>query len=189
MDAPKPHIDNVSVVFGFNSGTWDFDESSDEPLRTPELSIYSTAADAAADNEGLSIVETLNGYDDLWFFAQDGSPLEAHFSQQPYINFEKNEYFRGVYSLHPGSGTTLFDAITRVIESNHDRSSQARIAVWIAGADETAKKFGWSSPEAMKQGVVLALRLLPQDMQGRLIYARMSDSGLFSNIDDALRND
>ncbi len=185
------HTENASVVFSLNTGNWDFDESrDDEPLRTPELGVYRSAANAAADNEGLSIVETLAGDDDLWFFAVDGSPLEAQFSQQPYINFEKNEYFRGVYSLHLGSGTNLFDAIAKIIATNQERSPQARIAVWIASTDEAAKGFGWSTSEAMKEGVVLALRILPPDLQKRLIFAKLPYSGGFSSsIEEAVRSD
>jgi hypothetical protein len=184
MDTAEAH-ENASVVFSLNTGYWDFD---DESLHTPELSVYRSAADAASDNEGLSIVETLQGNDDLWFFAADGSPLEAQFSQQAYINFERNTYFRGVYSLHLGTGPTLFDAIEKIIASNGDRSPQARIGVWIAGTDEAATQFGWSTPEAMKEGVVLALRILPGDMQRRLIFAKLPYNGeLFSTMEDAIR--
>jgi len=188
---PKPTLENTSTVFRLQTGYWDFDKGDeDKPFRTPELGVYGSAADAAADNEGLSIVETLAGYDDLWFFAVDGSPLEAQFSQQPYINFEKNTYFRGVYSLHPGSGTNLVDAMAEIIASNQERSPQARIAVWVASTDEAAKEFGWSTSEAMKEGVVLALRILPPGLQKRFIFAKLPYSGGFSlSIEEAVRSD
>jgi hypothetical protein len=189
MDALETHTENASVVFSLDTRCWDFDEGDEsEPLRTPELGVYRSAAHAAADRIGLEIVETLDGHADLWFFAADGVPLEAHFSQQPYIDFERNTYFAGVYSLHLGSGTNVFDAIAKIIASNHDRSTQARIVVWIASTDEDAKDFGWPTPEAMKDGVARALRILPPDMQRRLIFANLPYNGIrFSNIEDDVR--
>ena len=186
MKWAETHTENA-FVFSLNTGWWNFDESSDEPLRTPELGVYRSAADAAADNEGLSIVETLHGYDDLWFFAADGSPLEAHFSQEPYINFERNTYFRGVYSLHPGTGATLLEAIEKRVVSNEDRSPQARIVVWIAGTNEAVKEFGWSTPEIMKQSIKLALRILHPEMQKRLVFVKLPyNNEQFLNIEDAV---
>ncbi len=52
--------------------------------------------------EGLSIVEG-----DWLFFAADGSPLEAYFSEPARIFPEKNTYTNGKYSLRPTSGERL----------------------------------------------------------------------------------
>ena len=140
---------------------------------------------------GLEIVETLHGYGDLWFFAADGSPLEASFSQEPHFN-QDNTFFPGVYSLASGIGTSLLDAVEKVIASNGERSPQARIVVWVANTNQEAAQFGWATPAEMKEGVLLLLQILPHGTQRRLIFAKLSYSGglegLFRTIEDALED-
>jgi hypothetical protein len=74
----------LSVTFSLDIRPFDARHVDDEGvvLETPMLGIYYSADAAAADREGLEIVETLDGSGDLWFFASDGSPLAADFSKE-----------------------------------------------------------------------------------------------------------
>ena len=163
-------MEKASVTFTLDTRWSDSVDEADagEVLATPDLHVYCSPADAAADREGLDIVETLEGYGDLWFFASDGSPLKAHFSKEPYINFEKNTYFPGIYSLEPGAGENLQDALTSLIAKN--RSPHTQIIVGLAANNEVAKQFGWSDTEAMKEGTERALQILPPDMATRVVF-------------------
>src|SRR5262249_9622009 len=90
---------NNALVFALEIGYRDAvpDADNSDVLATPTLYAFSNAAVAAASNEGLTIVEG-----DLWFFASEGSPLEALFSEQPYVYPDRPSYFPGRYSLQAG---------------------------------------------------------------------------------------
>ncbi|MFZ0913392.1 MAG: hypothetical protein WBQ76_15785 [Candidatus Korobacteraceae bacterium] len=187
---PTPFLANsTSVVFGLetpNYYPYELDEAED--IITPGLDIYRCAADAAAHRDGIDIWETLAGFGDLWFFAADGSPLEARFSREPYFNADKPTYFPGVYTLEPGTGEDLLSAIAKVIAKNGNSSLFTRIIVGTAACDEAARQYGWSSVQAMKDGVELALRILPPDLLTRVMFTRVPYNGeFFSHIEDALR--
>jgi hypothetical protein len=62
------------------------------------LKIFATEADAVAYCEGIDVAE--GAYE---FFAQDGTPLEAHFSEQPRGTFFISS---GKYLLRPAENTT-----------------------------------------------------------------------------------
>ena len=66
--------------------------------------VRATMAEAIEQTPGINIVEK-----DTFFFASDGSPLEAHFSEPAYFHSEGTAYTNGVYSLAPGAGRTLQD--------------------------------------------------------------------------------
>ncbi len=175
-----------SVTFRLRTLYYDSPHESDdgEVLTTPWLEVYYSAEDAAADNEGLSIVETLDGYGDLWFFAADGSPLRAEFSKPPHFN-DNNTYFPGAYSLKRGAGDDLLRSLAKLIAKN--RSPHSQIIVDIAATDETANRFGWADAQTMAHGVTHALQILPPDMLKRVVFARYPNlDELYPNIPDAL---
>ena len=178
---------NRSVTFRLNTLYYDSLHEGDEGelLTTPWLGIYYSAEDAAADAEGLDIVETLDGYGDLWFFASDGSPLSAEFSKAPHFN-DDNTYFPGTYSLKRGTGSDdLLRSLTKLIAKN--RSPHTQIIVDIAESDETANRFGWANTQTMAQGVTHALQILPPDMLKRVVFARYPHvDELYPSIPDAL---
>lgn len=159
-----------SITFSLEIGFYDPAEKGDREdcHVTPQLGIYCSAADATADREGLDIVEG-----DLWFYAADGSLMQAQFSEEPYVSADKPTYFPGIYGLHPGSGEPLLHAIARIIAENGDSSPRTRIVVSMAATDEVAKQFGWPDMAAMKEGVKRALRILPPDMFRRLVSVRL----------------
>jgi len=76
-------------VYVFNATVW-------------SLVTYGTAAEAIEQTPGINIVEK-----DTFFFAADGTPLEAHFSKPAYFRSNGTAYTNGVYSLAPGTGRTL----------------------------------------------------------------------------------
>jgi hypothetical protein len=182
-------MDDAVIVFSLDTYYYTLPDDPEAVTRfIPHLDVYRSAADAAANREGMEIVETLAGYDGLWFFAADGSPLEAHFSQRPYFDKDKPTYFPGVYSLHSGTGENLLDAIWKVIEKNEKLAPGVRIEVAIAGTNEAAKHFGWSDTIAMKEGVGRALEILPADMRARVVFTQcvVVDGKLCYRTDDAI---
>jgi hypothetical protein len=137
-----------TLVFALEFTYWDARPESDgtEVIARPNLDAFSTAVLAASSNEGINIVEG-----DLWFFAADGSPLEAVFSERPYVDAERLKYFTGKYSLQAGHGKTLREMIS-------DRSYRdPQIIVRLADSNEVAQKYGWSDVEEMKSNVDQAL--------------------------------
>lgn len=78
-------------IYVFNSVTW-------------ALVTYETVAEAIEQTPGMSIAEK-----DTFFFAADGSPLEARFSEPAYWHTDGKSFTNGVYSLSPGVGRTLQD--------------------------------------------------------------------------------
>jgi hypothetical protein len=78
-------------VYVFNSATW-------------ALITYATVAEAIEQTPGINIVEK-----DTFFFAADGSPLEAHFLKPAHFHSDGKTYTDGVYSLPAGTGRTLQD--------------------------------------------------------------------------------
>jgi hypothetical protein len=158
---------NASVIFGLEIGYYDsvveVDAGKEVVLATPQLDVFFSASNAAAKKEGLNIVEG-----DLWFFGFDGSPLEACFSKEPYVDTERKTYFPGVYSLQPGRGEKLQDVIAKLITKNP--SPHTRIVVRVPATDESAQGYGWSDIKAMKEGIELALKILPSDMAKRVVY-------------------
>lgn len=61
-------------------------------------------AEAIEQTRGINVVEK-----DTFFFAADGSPLEARFSKPAHFDSDGKTYTNGVYSLLPGTGRTLQD--------------------------------------------------------------------------------
>ena len=61
-------------------------------------------AEAIEQTPGINVVEQ-----DTFFFASDGSPLEARFSKPAHFHSDGQSYTNGVYSLEPGTGRTLQD--------------------------------------------------------------------------------
>ncbi len=153
------------VVFTFETGLWDSDAPEDAgkniTLWTPILSLYASAALAAESEEGLNFVEG-----DIKFFAADGSSLVPNFSQEPYIDFKKNTYFAGVYTLIPGTGENLIEVLRSRIEANV--SPHVRIAIRLPTKDDVAASWGWSSASAMKISFFQALEILPPDLVARV---------------------
>ncbi|MEZ0260634.1 MAG: hypothetical protein ACAH80_06460 [Alphaproteobacteria bacterium] len=153
------------VVFTFETGIWDSDAPEDAGkgvmLWTPILSLYPSAELAAESEEGLNFVEG-----DIKFFAADGSSLVPAFSQEPYINSEKNTYFAGVYTLVPAAGKNLITELHSRIEANV--SPHARIMIRSPLKDEGAASWGWPSAKAMKLAFVQALKILPPDLATRV---------------------
>lgn len=156
---------NASVTFALEIGYYDSvagaDVGKEIALATPVLEVFFSASIAAAKKEGLNIVEG-----DLWFFAFDGSPLEAFFSKDPYVDTDKNTYFPGVYSLQPGRGEKLQDVIAKVIAS----SPLTRIIVRVPTTNESAQGYGWSDTISMKGGIGHALKILAPDMAERVVF-------------------
>jgi hypothetical protein len=160
-------VTNASITFGLEIGYYDSlaeaDAGKEVVLPTPRLEVFFSASIAAAKKEGLTIVEG-----DLWFFAFDGSPLKACFSKKPYIDFDKNTYFAGVYSLQPGGGEKLQDVIAKLIANNP--SPHTQIIVRIPATNESARGYGWSDIKSMKGDIEQALRILPSDMAKRIVF-------------------
>ena len=154
-------------VFGLEIGYYDSvaeaDAGKEVVLATPRLEIFFSASIAAAKKEGSDIVEG-----DLWFFASDGSPLKACFSKKPYINFDRNRYFPGEYSLQPGYGEKLQDVIAKLIAKNP--SPHTQIVVRVPATNESAQEYGWPDIKAMKDGVEHALKILPSEMAKRIVF-------------------
>ena len=163
----KPHMTNTSVTFSLELGSYDSldeaDAGKDVTFLTPQINVYFSANHAAADKEGINIWEG-----DLWFFASDGLPLEASFSKKPYVDMVKNEYFRGVYTLQPGHGESLQDAIAKIVGQNDSPHSQ--IIVRMPDTNEGARVYGWSDIESMTAGIENALEFLPLDMARRIVF-------------------
>ena len=158
---------NASVTFALEIGYYDSvaeaDAGKEVVLATPRLEVFSSASIAAAEREGLDIVEG-----DLWFFAFDGSPLKACFSKEPYVDTDKNTYFPGVYSLQPGCGEKLQEVIAKLIAKNP--SPHTQIIVRVPATNESARGYGWSDIKSMKDGIEHALKILPSDMAKRIVF-------------------
>jgi len=143
------------LVFSLHFTYWDDPREPDGTniVARPALEAFADAALAAASNEGLGIMEG-----DLWFFAADGSPLEAVFSEQPYVDTERLKYFAGRYSLQPGTGKTLREIIA-------DRCPAVpQIIVKNARSEATARRNGWSTVEEVKSKVREALHAAVPDL-------------------------
>lgn len=158
---------NTSITFGLKIGYYDSVVESDAGkeviLATPQLEVFYSAGSAVAEKEGIDIVEG-----DQWFFACDGSPLEACFSEKPHVDTERNKYFPGIYLLQPGPGKKLRDVIAKIIGENP--SPHTRIVVRMPNTDESAQKYGWLDVKTMKEGVEHALKILPSDMAKRIVF-------------------
>jgi hypothetical protein len=158
---------NSTVTFVLRIDYYDSDAPSDKGknvvLACPHLSVFSSAQMAAAFEEGLEIVEG-----DIVFFAADGSPLKANFSEKPYVDAKNKKYFAGAYSLEAGKGDNLQTAIEKIIASN--ASPHARIRVYATGDTEMAREYGWQSAKAMKDGIAQALKILPPELADRVLY-------------------
>jgi hypothetical protein len=161
------HVTNASITFSLEIGYYDSlaeaDAGKEVVLPTPRLEVFFSAGIAATYREGLDIVEG-----DLWFFAFDGSPLEACFSKEPYVDTDRKKYFPGVYSLRPGTGDKLQDVIAKLIAGNP--SPHTQIVVCIPATNESAHEHGWSDMKAMKDGVEQALKILPPDLAKRVVF-------------------
>ncbi|HEY0105989.1 MAG TPA: hypothetical protein VGB91_07890 [Rhizomicrobium sp.] len=155
---------NPSFVFALKIGYRDATPEADKSdvLATPNLEVFSNATVAAASNEGINIVE-----DDLWFFAADGSPLEALFSERPYVDAERLKYFAGKYSLRVGQGKTLQEMISSILPN---KPSHAQITVRVAASNERAQEYGWSDVEVMKSNVERALKILSPDVARLVVF-------------------
>lgn len=163
---------NTSVTFGLEIGYYDSavegEAGKEVVLATPRLEVFFSGSIAAAKREGLDVVEG-----DLWFFAFDGSPLEARFSKEPYVDAERNRYFPGVYSLQPGCGEKLQDVIAKLISKNP--SPHTQIIVDLPATNESAQGYGWSDIKAMKNGIEHALKILPPDMAKRVVFETLKE--------------
>jgi hypothetical protein len=148
-----------TLVFALEFTYWDAppESGTTEVITTPTLNAFANAALAASSNEGLNIVEG-----DLWFFAADGSPLEAAFSEQPYVNVERLKYFAGKYSLQAGRGETLREMISDVLPLVPPQC--AKIIVRVATSNDVAREHGWPDVETMKMCVDQALEATLPDM-------------------------
>jgi hypothetical protein len=160
-------VPNASVTFALEIGYYDCvaeaDAGKEVVLATPRLEVFFSASIAAAEKEGLNIVEG-----DLWFFASDGSPLKARFSKEPYVDTDRKKYFPGVYSLQPGSGEKLQGVIAKLLAKNP--SPHTRIVVRVPATDESARGYGWSDAGSMKAGIEQALKIFPSDMAKRIVF-------------------
>jgi hypothetical protein len=160
-------VTNASVTFGLEIDSYDSvaeaDAGKEIVLPTPQLEVFFSASIAAANKEGLNIVEG-----DLWFFAFDGSPLKACFSKEPYVDTDRRKYFPGVYSLQPGFGEKLQEVIAKLIAKNP--SPHTQIIVRVPATNESAQRYGWSDIKAMKDGIGHALKILPSDMAKRIVF-------------------
>lgn len=158
---------NATVTFGLEIGSYDSvseaDAGKEVVLATPRLEVFFSASIAAAENEGLNIVEG-----DLWFFAFDGSPLKACFSKKPYVDTDRKKYFPGEYSLQPGCGEKLQEVIAKLIARNP--SPHTQIVVRVPATNESARGYGWSDIKSMKDGIAHALKILPSDMAKRIVF-------------------
>lgn len=134
-----------------------------EVVATPKLEVFSNATIATTSNEGINIVEG-----DLWFFAADGSPLEALFSEEPYVDNKKQKYFAGKYFLRAGRGKSLQEVISDILP--HTGSSRACIIVRVPASDNGAQEYGWQDALAMKSNVEQALKILPPDMAELVVF-------------------
>jgi hypothetical protein len=68
------------------------------------IEVFDSIEAAVKRCPGLEIAEG-----DWLFFAGDGSALSAVFSQEPYVDSERNVYGNGIYSLASGNGVHLQD--------------------------------------------------------------------------------
>jgi hypothetical protein len=148
-----------TLVFALEFTYWDAppESGTTEVITTPTLNAFANASLAVSSNEGLNIVEG-----DLWFFAADGSPLEATFSEQPYVDVERLRYFAGKYSLQAGRGKTLREMISDVLSDVLPQC--AKIIVRVATSNEVARDHGWTDVETMKNSVNQALEAAVPDM-------------------------
>lgn len=148
------------LVFSLQFSFWDGPPGSDgtSTIAKPVLEAFADAAVAAASNEGLNIVEG-----DLWFFSADGAPMDAVFSERPYVDAKRLIYFAGTYSLQPGHGKTLREIIAERCPS------MPQLIVRSAPSDDDARKHGWSSVGQLKSTVekalVVALPDLSRDLE------------------------
>lgn len=83
-----------------------------------QLQIFASKEDAIVAVEGLTIAEG-----DYRFFSADGSPLEACFSIQPFVNAERNTYSNGKYTLEPILTGTHLSTILAVVECADEAKS------------------------------------------------------------------
>jgi hypothetical protein len=147
----------TNLVFSLEFTSWDAPPESGgtEVIVKPTLEAFSNAALAASSHEGINIVEG-----DLWFFAADGSPLEAVFSEQPYFDSKRSEYFAGIYCLRAGRGKTLREMVLEGYPAD------APIIVRVATSNEAAQRYGWTDVEEMKNKVNQALEGALPDLTG-----------------------
>ena len=68
------------------------------------IEVFDTSEEAIKRCSGIEIAEG-----DWLFFAGDGAPLAAVFSQEPYVDSKRNVYGNGTYALAAGSGVNLLD--------------------------------------------------------------------------------
>jgi hypothetical protein len=155
---------NRSIVFGLEFRAYDgvAEDGKEVVLTTPLLEVFASEIHAAAKKEGINISEG-----DLTFFAFDGSPLLACFSKEPFFHENGNTYFPGAYSLQRGSGEYLQDVVAICIAQNP--SPHTRIVIRMATTDSEAQWYGWPDVIAMRDEVERALKLLPSQMQRRIV--------------------
>ena len=153
------------LVFALAIRHWDAppESGSARVIAKPDLAAFANEAVAAASNEGINVVEG-----DLWFFAADGSPLEAVFSEPPYVDAERLTYFAGTYSLRAGRGMTLRRMLSEILSDNPVRG--ARIAVRIATSNDVAQQHGWPNALAMESDLEQALEAAIPDLAKLIVF-------------------
>lgn len=147
-----------TLVFALGFTYWDAppESGSTQVIATPTLNAFANTSLAASSNQGLTIVEG-----DLWFFAADGSSLEAAFAEQPYVDVERLRYFAGKYSLQAGREKTLREMFSNVLSDVPPQC--AKIIVRVATSNEVAREHGWPDVETMKNSVNQALEAVVPD--------------------------
>ena len=160
----------LTLVFALQITYWDAppDSGCADIIAKPTLETFSDAALAASSKEGINIVEG-----DLWFFAADGSALEAVFSEQPYVDPERLRYFAGKYSLQTGHGKTLREMISDILSDVP--MSNAQILVLGTPSDEWVHEHGWSDAETMRSQIKQALEVAVPDLAMLSVFEGWQD--------------
>ena len=155
----------LALVFALEISYWDAppESGSTETIAKPDLEVFSNAVLAAASNEGINIAEG-----DLWFFAADGSPLEAVFSERPYVDTERLKYLAGKYALQAGCGKPLRESIWDIL--SEVPMPGAQIVVRVANSNEVAREHGWSDVDAMKSSIEQALEAAVPDLINLVVF-------------------
>lgn len=163
---PRRGADHA-LVFALEFTYWNAPSEADgtEVVARPTLTVFLDADLAASSYEGINIIEG-----GLWFFAADGSPLEAVFSEQPSVNPDQLTYRAGKYFLRPGSRKSLREVII-------DRSVAPRMVVRIAASNSVARDYGWEDAEEVRWRVERYLEAAIPDLAKPIEFEFVADLG------------
>lgn len=149
----------ISLEIRFFDSEAPEDRGQEVGIPIPCLHFYLSAAQATEQVEEINIVEG-----DIWFFAADGAPLEASFSQMPVVTADKGIYFPGIYNLVSGDGDSLQQFLA------DDELAEREIIAYLPGTEAYAQACGWTGPKAANKAIAAVLESLPPKMAERFRF-------------------